>query len=527
MDVTRAVPPQPDEAGKWSVPTETSALPDPGRETIPDRAHGEILEDGVLLGNRYRLTERLGQGGMGTVWRAHDTVIDRDVAVKEPRLPEPLPEESRRTAFARLEREARAAAQIDHPAVVTIFDVISEDGRPWIVMELIEGRTLADVLTGGTLSPAAAARIGLPIVRALAAAHARKVLHRDVKPSNVMLGPGGRVVLTDFGIAHIEGETPVTRTGALIGSADYTAPERVLGRVPGPESDLFALGALLYTAVEGFSPFWRQTRHATLQAVLRAAPQAPLHAGELSDLIMGLLDKEPGRRPSAATAAAVLARVADPDSARESLSRKGFRVRKGVRAGHPNRLRTAVAALITVVVTVAGVAGAVWAGDLGGRAGTGAASAAVPAGWKTERRGGISIAVPAAYEPYDLYDHGGGVAFQLAKGQIHQELLVLRWDVPTGTPRERADYWYRLYRESTRITEQQVTLAEVAVNGRPSMSVTMTFRGDAGQLWRKRELFYDADGRPWRVVVDWAIDNELNTRGDDLFEGAVRTLRTY
>ncbi|BCK57647.1 serine/threonine-protein kinase [Nocardia wallacei] len=525
MDVTRAAPPQPDEAGKWSAPTETSALPDAARETTPDRAHRDTLEDGVLLGNRYRLTERLGQGGMGTVWRAHDTVIDRDVAVKEPRLPEPLPEESRRTAFARLEREARAAAQIDDPAVVTIFDVVSEDGRPWIVMELIEGRTLADVLTGGTLSPAAAARIGLAIVRALAAAHVRKVLHRDVKPSNVMLGPGGRVVLTDFGIAHIEGETPVTRTGALIGSADYTAPERVLGRVPGPESDLFALGALLYTAVEGFSPFWRQTRHATLQAVLRAEPQAPLHAGELTDLIMALLDKDPGKRPSAEAAAAVLARVAAPGAARKSLSRKESRVPAGLRAGRRSRLRTALAALITVVVTGAGVAGAVWAGDLGGRSGPG--PAAVPAGWKTERRGGISVAVPDAYEPYDLYDHGGGVAFQLAKGQIHQELLVLRWDVPVGTPRERADYWYRLYRESTRITEQQVTLAEVEANGRPSMSITMTFRGDAGQLWRKRELFYDADGRPWRVIVDWAIDSELNTGGDDLFEGAVRTLRTY
>lgn len=170
---------------------------------------------------------------MGTVWRAHDQIVDRDVAVKEPRVPDHLPERERQTVYQRMEREARAAARIDHPSVVTVHDVVVENGRPWIVMELVRGQSLGDRLTEGTLDPREAARIGLAVLGALAAAHEAGVLHRDVKPDNVLLGRSDRVVLTDFGIAQIEGEQRLTETGGFVGSPEFIAPERVLGQRPG------------------------------------------------------------------------------------------------------------------------------------------------------------------------------------------------------------------------------------------------------------------------------------------------------
>lgn len=533
MDVTRAAANEPDgtDARHWRAPTETTIQPDDqvpheARQVTPEVGQ-DLYGSGRLLGNRYRLVRPLGQGGMGTVWKAHDTVIDRDVAVKEPHLPEFVADEDRTVAFARVEREARAAAQIDHPSVVTIHDVVSENGQPWIVMELINGQSLADVLTGGTLTPASAARIALAVVGALAAAHAGKVLHRDVKPSNVMLGPRNRIVLTDFGIAHIEGESTLTRTGTLVGSADYTAPERILGRVPGPESDLFALGVLLYTAIEGFSPFWRQTRHATLQAVLRAEPQNPLQAGELSDLIMQLLNKEPSARPTTTEITSVLERVTDagaqPIQNRQAKGRTLTGTRR-IKWTHP-----AVTALTAAVVAGSLVAAMMWPGGIGADAPWQPSSAAaddIPAGWKVEHKLGAAIAVPGDYEAYDLLDQGGGVAFQVEQGQTHQQLLLFRWDGPAGSPEERAGYWYRQYMESKILTEQEVVLSEVKVNGRKGVVLTMTFRGDVGQLWRKRELFYNTDRQPWKIVVDWAIDSAQNTGGDELFDGAVRTFKT-
>ncbi|MFJ5863193.1 serine/threonine-protein kinase [Streptomyces parvus] len=291
---------------------------------------------GRSIGGRYRLLSRLGHGGMGTVWRAHDKLVGREVAVKEPRVPEHVGESGRNSVHARMQREALAAARIAHPSVVTIHDVVFEDGRPWIVMELVHGQSLGDRLQEGTLDPREAARIGLAVLDALTAAHAKDVLHRDVKPDNILLGTGDRVVLTDFGIAYVEGEQRLTETGAFVGSPEYISPERVLGRQPGPASDLWSLGVVLYAAVEGVSPFRRSHTLATLQAVLETEPQAlsPQRSGGLAPLVTQLLRKDPAQRPPAAEARRVLQQIAAPppppapvtsDITRQDVSGPGWR----------------------------------------------------------------------------------------------------------------------------------------------------------------------------------------------------------
>lgn len=268
---------------------------------------------GRMLGGRYRLVSRLGHGGMGTVWLAHDEIVDRDVAVKEPRVPEHLGAQERDTVHRRMRREASSAARIDHPSVVTMHDVVVEDDKPWIVMELVRGQSLADRLQEGTLDPREAARIGLDVLNALNAAHEAGVLHRDVKPDNVLLGRGDRVVLSDFGIAQVEGQQGLTETGAFVGSPEFISPERVLGQRPGPESDLWSLGVVLYAAVEGMSPYRRSNIPATLQAVLSAEPQMPARgSGAFGTIVMQLLRKDPAARPTAAEVRAVLESVARP-----------------------------------------------------------------------------------------------------------------------------------------------------------------------------------------------------------------------
>ncbi|WP_405869984.1 serine/threonine-protein kinase [Streptomyces sp. NBC_00005] len=268
---------------------------------------------GRLIAGRYRLLAKLGHGGMGTVWRAKDETVDREVAVKEPRIPDTLPERERANAFERMRREARAAARLDHPAVVNVHDVAVVDGQPWIVMELVQGRSLGSALQEGTLDAREAARIGREVLGALEAAHAAGILHRDVKPDNVLLGRHDRVVLTDFGIAQIEGETNLTDTGGFVGSPEYIAPERVLGQRPGPASDLWSLGVVLYAATEGVSPFRRSNTPATLQSVLNSTPAAPASVpGPLAEVITGLLQKDPARRPNATQVRALLSATANP-----------------------------------------------------------------------------------------------------------------------------------------------------------------------------------------------------------------------
>jgi serine/threonine protein kinase len=262
---------------------------------------------------RYRLAESIGQGGMGRVWRAADETLDRQVAVKEMRI-DGLDAEDTRTRRERTLREARATARIDHPNVVRVYDVVDEGERLWIVMELVNGRSLEWIMAEeGPLSPRATARIGLGLVAALRQVHAGGVLHRDIKPGNVLVeNTAGRVVLTDFGIAAIQDAKALTMVGMLVGSPDYMAPERISGRPQGPPSDVWSLGATLCAALAGRSPFSRDTTLATLHAVLYEEPELPSTAGPLRDLLAALLEKEPTVRPALAEVEQELHPVAYP-----------------------------------------------------------------------------------------------------------------------------------------------------------------------------------------------------------------------
>ncbi len=238
---------------------------------------------------------------MGTVWRAYDEFLGRTIAIKEidlPRLAEIDHNELRERAL----REARAAARITHPNVVTVHDVVVEDQNPWIVMALVDAESLAEALrTTGPLPPARVARIGLAVLDALTAAHAAGIVHRDVKPANVLLARDGRIVLTDFGIATLEGDPSMTTAGLMLGAPAYISPERAAGRKPGPASDLWSLGATMYAAVEGRPPYDRESPMATLSALMSEDPPTPRAAGSLTPALVGLLQREPARRPDAAT----------------------------------------------------------------------------------------------------------------------------------------------------------------------------------------------------------------------------------
>ncbi|GAA1130723.1 MULTISPECIES: serine/threonine-protein kinase [Streptomyces violaceusniger group] len=265
---------------------------------------------GRLLAGRYRLGEILGQGGMGTVWRASDQTLGRTVAVKELRFPSSVEEDEKRRLITRTLREAKAIARIRSNGAVTVYDVVDEDDRPWIVMELIEGRSLADVVRDdGPLTPKRAAEVGLAVLDVLRAAHQSGILHRDVKPSNVLISDDGRVVLTDFGIAQVEGDPSVTSTGMLVGAPSYISPERARGQKPGPPADLWSLGGLLYAAVEGVPPYDKSTAIATLTAVMTEPVEPPKNAGPLEEVIYGLLTKDPDRRLDDAGARALLEHV--------------------------------------------------------------------------------------------------------------------------------------------------------------------------------------------------------------------------
>ncbi|PKK12541.1 MAG: serine/threonine protein kinase [Thermomonospora sp. CIF 1] len=268
-----------------------------------------------LLARRYRLLAPVGHGGMGTVWHAHDEVLGRDVAVKEVILPHGLTEEERAVQYKRTFREARTAARLGHPGVVTVYDVVEEDGRPWIVMELIRARSLDQVIKQeGPLDVRRAAEIGRQMLAALHAAHEAGVLHRDVKPSNVLVTTGDRAVLTDFGIAVATGDATLTQTGLVMGSPAYIAPERARGKTAGPASDLWSLGVTLYAMLEGRSPFERPEPMASLVAVISDDPPPPPHAGPLAPVIEGLLRKDPEERMSAPEAGMLLDEIVRAES---------------------------------------------------------------------------------------------------------------------------------------------------------------------------------------------------------------------
>ncbi|MEV0317714.1 protein kinase [Streptomyces sp. NPDC050658] len=257
-----------------------------------------MASHGDLIAGRYRITTPLGRGGMGTVWRAKDELLGRAVAVKELHVDPGLTPADAESRRERTLREARSVAQVKHPGILVLHDVVQHDGQPWLVMELIDGQSLADrIAVDGPVPPAEAARIGLALLAALRSAHAAGVLHRDLKPANVLMEAGTeRVVLSDFGIAQVDGQTTLTETGAFVGSPEYTAPERMSGKRTGPESDLWSLGVLLCAAVEGESPFHRDSVAGVLHAVVMDEITVPESAGPLVPVIRGLLERDPARR---------------------------------------------------------------------------------------------------------------------------------------------------------------------------------------------------------------------------------------
>ncbi len=270
-----------------------------------------VAGSGRVIAGRYRLQAPIGRGAMGVVWRARDQLLDRDVAIKEVQIATTLTPQERANAYQRTLREAKTAARLSHPGVVTVYDVAEDEGRPWIIMQLVSAQSLDQVLAAsGPLSPRRTAEMGRQLLAALSVAHAAGVMHRDVKPSNVLLTRDDRAVLTDFGIATFAGDARLTQTGMVMGSPGFTAPERIRGEDATPASDLWSLGATLYAAVEGHGPFERRGGAITIMSAVihEDAPVAP-SAGALAPVIAALLRREPADRPDAATAARMISDV--------------------------------------------------------------------------------------------------------------------------------------------------------------------------------------------------------------------------
>ncbi|MFJ8788226.1 serine/threonine-protein kinase [Streptomyces sp. NPDC102462] len=507
----------------------------PPRAESPQPESSQPARDlgaGRLIAGRYRLLSKLGDGGMGTVWRAKDETVDREVAVKEPRVADHLPEQERANAFERMRREARAAARLDHPAVVNVHDVAVVDGRLWIVMELVRGRSLGSALREGTLDTREAARVGLQVLGALEAAHAAGVLHRDVKPDNVLLGRHDRVVLTDFGIAQIEGETNLTDTGGFVGSPEYIAPERVLGRRPGPASDLWSLGVVLYAATEGVSPFRRSNTAATLQSVLNATPAPPAAAhGPLAEAVSGLLEKDPTRRPDAARVRALLEAAARPPApvsagTPSSAGPAGRRFRPG--RGTWLGLGAAVAA--------AAVAGyLLFADPFGG---------SLPADWETkaEKDLGATLAVPAAYKAVHpgkndtdrnwvtYYDPSGAVWIGLSLSRKSDDSLrrikgSAASQMYADNEKFKDDGDYSLSMPDGPATRPD---DNAEFHGRPAAQNTVTYTTTDSQNPRPRELrvFYyrTTAGDMYKLTIGYPGKGDFTARGREVAGTAVAHL---
>ncbi len=279
--------------------------------------------DARLVADRYRLDQPVGAGAMGVVWRAHDLRLDRTVAPKELLMPPGLPAAEEQTARARAMREGRIAARLQHPHAICVYDVALDDGStgdrvvPWLVMEYLPSRSLATVLAEqGTLPPHEAARVGRQVAAALAAAHGAGIVHRDVKPGNILLGRNGIVKITDFGISRATWDATVTGTGILAGTPAYFAPEVARGELPGPAGDVFSLGSTLYTAVEGEPPFGLdENTLALLRTVAEGRVRHPQRAGPLAPVLMQLLADDPLQRLSMPDAVAALRSVEEAAAA--------------------------------------------------------------------------------------------------------------------------------------------------------------------------------------------------------------------
>ncbi|MDX2765126.1 serine/threonine-protein kinase [Streptomyces europaeiscabiei] len=549
-------PPQPSvpyPGNPYAQPTRVVAQPAPSSPEQPSAQQPKPPQEpgtGRLIAGRYRLLAKLGHGGMGTVWRAKDETVDREVAVKEPRVPDHLPERERANAFERMRREARAAARLDHPSVVNVHDVAVVDGQPWIVMELVRGRSLGDALQEGTLGVRDAARIGLDVLGALEAAHAAGVLHRDVKPDNVLLGRHDRVVLADFGIAQIEGETNLTDTGGFVGSPEYIAPERVLGQRPGPASDLWSLGVVLYAATEGVSPFRRSNTPATLQSVLNATPAAPASAtGPLAEAINGLLQKDPARRPTAARVRELLETAANPPApvvtqVVQQVAGPPAGDTKGIRIGAKTLagvgavvVSAAVVGLGVVVVAAAVTAYLVIADPFAGP---------LPDGWKQRDLGSkvaASVGVPGDFvkDKFEPDDTDGTFAqYSDPSGliRINVDRDIEKDDKENEIPGVALD---RAYADWELVKDGEYTL-DVAVDpapkGRPHESkfqdheaaentiVYTTTDSQAPRLREARVLYYRAgNGDMYRIWIDYPGKGHFTEQGREMARTVIANLK--
>ncbi|GFH36005.1 serine/threonine-protein kinase [Streptomyces pacificus] len=524
---------QQDTGGK-SGP-EPAVSPALGRRTPTQVVHPESdpQDQGRSVGGRYRLVSRLGHGGMGTVWKAHDRIVGRDVAVKEPRLPDHIPEREKANVYTRMEREARAAATIDHPCVVTVHDVVIEDGRPWLVMELVNGSSLGDRLAEGTLDTREAARIGLAVHGALAAAHEAGVLHRDVKPDNVLLGRYDRVVLTDFGIAQIEGEQRLTEAGGFVGSPEFIAPERVLGQLPGPESDWWSLGVMLYLAVEGVSPFRRANTPATLQAVLSADPAPPSRgAGALGHLIMQLLRKDPAARPGPHEIRQILENAARPPQPAPTLvgasaGGSGGGVLRTLRTSRTAQWGAGGGGLLAAALVLGLVLVDPFASD------------GPPEGWVVRQEGEVvnaSLAVPKDYRR-TVDDDNSYVTFADPSGVFKVTLRKYTEDDQKGAPFEElpklAEDRAEFYRKGAESSMEEVSskVRETTHQGRPAAEIVTTYRAygsdDDDITFHQIERLYanEEEGAFWRLKVVMPAEGDARPNGERLYRDIARSLQ--
>ncbi|MFF6993717.1 protein kinase [Streptomyces sp. NPDC008313] len=538
---TRILPDQ--QPAPQAMPGRPPLAPDPRRaaaeptqvNAAPTRAvpapEGPEPGTGRLIAGRYRLLAKLGAGGMGTVWRAKDETVGREVAVKEPRVPDHLPERERANAFERMRREARAAARLDHPAVVNVHDVAVVAGQPWIVMELVRGRSLGAALQEGTLGPREAAKVGLEVLGALEAAHAAGILHRDVKPDNVLLGSHGRVVLTDFGIAQIEGETNLTDTGGFVGSPEYIAPERVLGQRPGPASDLWSLGVVLYAATEGVSPFRRTNTPATLQSVLNATPAAPASArGPLAEAINGLLAKDPASRPDAARVRRLLEEAAQPPKETQvvhvAVPGAGGR---GIRLGRKTLLGVGAAVVAAAVAAYLVVADP-FAGPL-------------PDHWKQEEQKalGVTLAVPEGYKrhlPGTTDSDKNWVSYADLSGAISVNLHLAKKSEDTAGE-IKASAAAQMYADEGEFKKSgaydygmpqgpETTPDETTYQGRPSAenTVAYTTTDSDNPLPRELKIFYykTSKGDMYKLTISYPGKGDFTSRGREVARTAIENL---
>ncbi|OLZ74659.1 serine/threonine protein kinase [Streptomyces sp. IMTB 2501] len=473
---------------------------------------------GRLVAGRYLLVERVGSGGMGTVWRAEDKLLGRHVAVKKLRIPPHLHDDEVQTLHERTRREARSAARIAHPNVIVVHDVVDDEGLPCIVMEYIPSVTLSDVLKQrGALPLGEVTRIGRAMAAALRAAHDAGVLHRDVKPANVLLGDDGRIVLTDFGIAMESGTSSLTKSGELIGSIRYLAPERLRSAStgPGPASDLWALGATLYQAVEGRHPFHRDTPIEIAYAIATDSYEPLRSAGDLAPVIEGLLVKEPERRMDVDEVERRLGDVTGTRTAPVDVPTRsdgaGDLAPPG-RKGRGKRRRTAVGAIVAVTVAACVAGGALWwlkavadrpsshaarAGSSAPSPSAGASLPPLPTGYHLATDSGFSVPVQDGWTSKTL--PGGEVGYIDPSGLVGLRVNVVHF---AGT--DPLQHWRETEEDQTRRDNpgyERVRMAPTTFRGRPAGYWEFTFDGRA-RKYRAAELaFASADGTQYVVYL--------------------------